>query len=418
MTAPRSEGGGVTAPRRSVTVGRLVVGGRPLVAKRATGGARRRLRREAELLDHLQDLPVVQLVALRDSDDHTDLVTADAGNGDLADPAGRTPDELLRALSATAAAVAALHAAGWTHGAICCEHVVLDEEGHVALCSLGSARPWAVSDDDIQLDAAQLTALLHRVGLHRDPSWSAGQTREWRRSTRRLHHRLRRLETTITSTDGASPTAADIAAVLQELAAERHATSPRHRTGRVRPHRLLSGTPSALLAGALGVGITALLWSAVTPAGSAPTRAIEKPAAAHVDDADCEDARSSAGMDIDGDGCTDRVEIDGNVLRVAGTTVRAGRDGDQVVVASLDCATTARVLLYRPTTGELFAFDEWPSGGRPASAQLLWTADGGGALRTTSRRGCRTAELHHAGGATIPVGTEAPEEAPTVKDSP
>ena len=96
MTAPRSEpGGGVTAPRRSVTVGRLVVGGRPLVAKRATGGARRRLRREAELLDHLQDLPVVQLVALRDSDDHTDLVTADAGNCDLADPAGRTPDELL-----------------------------------------------------------------------------------------------------------------------------------------------------------------------------------------------------------------------------------------------------------------------------------------------------------------------------------
>lgn len=65
MTAPRSEpGGGVTAPRRSVTVA-AVVGGRPLVAKRVKLGARRRLRREAELLDHLQDLPVVQLVARR-----------------------------------------------------------------------------------------------------------------------------------------------------------------------------------------------------------------------------------------------------------------------------------------------------------------------------------------------------------------
>lgn len=418
MTAPRWEpDGGVTAPRRSVTVGRLVVGGRPLVAKRATGGARRRLRREAELLDHLHDLPVVQVVALRDSDDHTDLVTVDAGNRDLADPAGRTPEELLRALAATASAVAALHAAGWTHGAICCEHVVLDDEGDVALCSLGSARPCALSDDDIQLDVAQLTALLHRVGLHRDTSWSASQIREWRRSTRRLHHRLRRLDATIASTDGTSPTAADIAAALQELSIERHATSPRRRTGRVRPHQLLSGTPSALLAGALGVGVTALLWSAVTPAGGAPTPAIEKVAVPQEAD-DCEDARSSADLDVDGDGCTERVEIDGNLLRVAGTTVRAGRDGDQVVVASLDCTSTARVLLYRPTTGELFAFDDWPSDGRPASAQLLWTSANGGALRTTTRLGCRTAELHHAGGATIPVGTDAPEEPPIVEDSP
>lgn len=208
-------------------------------------------------------------------------MTADAGNCDLADPAGRTPDELLRALfprpwpqsqRCTPLAGPTARSAVSTRSST---------RGHVALCSLGSARPWAVSDDDIQLDAAQLTALLHRVGSR--PVLVVGQTREWRRSTRRLHHRLRatrdhdHLDRRASPTDGTSPTAADIAAVLQELAAERHATSPRHRMGRVRPHLSPSGTPSALLAGALGVGITALLWSAATPAGACANPAKSQP---------------------------------------------------------------------------------------------------------------------------------------------
>ena len=106
----------------SVRVRRLRVGDRALVAKSAVGRARQQLRHEAELLEHLAAPYVVRLVALRDTDDRTDLVTADAGPHDLSGRWAADPDDLLAALHAAADAVARLHARGWSHGALCGDH--------------------------------------------------------------------------------------------------------------------------------------------------------------------------------------------------------------------------------------------------------------------------------------------------------
>ena len=73
------------------------------------------------------------------------MITDDAGDHTLADPAAMTPEEFFAALIASADAVADLHGAGWSHGTICAEHLILCNAGGVMLCSLGSA---AMHDGD------------------------------------------------------------------------------------------------------------------------------------------------------------------------------------------------------------------------------------------------------------------------------
>ena len=170
--------------RGDARVHRLTVSGVALVAKSARGGSRQHLRREAELLEHLRGLPVVELMALRDSDDRTDLVTIDAGERDLSRLDGLSPEQILRALADAAAAVAELHAAGWTHGALCAQHVVVSGDGAVRLCSLGSAAVRCDSQGELgpaaRSDVQQLVATIDRVlpELHHDPGVIADRTPE------------------------------------------------------------------------------------------------------------------------------------------------------------------------------------------------------------------------------------------------
>ncbi len=170
-----------TALRGSVRIHRIEVAGRPLVAKSAHGRTRALLRREAELLTALDDAPVTELVALREHDDRTDLVLVDAGRVHLADPSGLSPAALQTAITSAIAALDDLHEAGWSHGAICGEHVVTDDEGRVRLCSLGSARPIGDDPDAPAEDLARLRDLIDRLADHRDPDWSRAQVRQWRR---------------------------------------------------------------------------------------------------------------------------------------------------------------------------------------------------------------------------------------------
>ena len=136
---PPTAGPGAVDGRRRLR--RIVAGADQLVIKEGSGRERAHLRHEADLLRRLAGARVVDVVEVREHDDLTELVLADAGHRSLSDLDLGTTDLTLRAVQRLAEAVAELHELGWSHGAICAEHAVVNQRGNVRLCSLGSARP-------------------------------------------------------------------------------------------------------------------------------------------------------------------------------------------------------------------------------------------------------------------------------------
>ncbi len=388
-------------------VHRLTVGGTPLVAKSARGGSRQHLRREAELLEHMRGLPVVELVALRESDDRTDLVTVDAGDRDLSQLQGRSPTELLTALADTADAVAELHAAGWTHGALCSEHVVIAAEGTVRLCSLGSARVRCsnAGDEgpDTLTDLQQLVDLIEHVLRHRGDTWGPRASWVYRSAVRRYHRGLGR--TNSVSPEAGCRSVEALAADLRELAVDLSSrmSPPRIGDPTSRPGQgakaggrsPLGGTPLRLVGAAVGVGVLGLTWGAVAAAGQSsgrvessspsPLASDDRPACAHSPTAN---PWASAGPDLDRDDCPDDVSVSGNIVTVGSDRFSAGEPGDHVVVAPITCRGPAQVVLLRASSSEVFTFDEWPGSGATTTARYLGTYPGATSLGVDEVDGC------------------------------
>lgn len=338
------------APRTSLTIHRVQVGGQRLVAKCARGGARSLVRREAELLAALGGAPVTQLVALRESDDRTDLVMRDAGEIHLGAPTGCSPAALHAAITAATAAVEQLHACGWSHGAICGDHLVVDEVGRVTLCSLGSARPLCDDPDAIEQDLAQLRAVIDRLGRHRDPSWNRADTREWQRLHRRLVHQ-----------DGTGP----------------------------------SRSVAALVGGAVTLGVVSLALGALT----------QTPDESHAAPATTAAPTTAPPTTTP----TTTAATEGQLLGVDGRVYRAGQPGDVLAVHDANCTGRPQVLLLRPGTGEVFRFDRWPEADRPVHARLHLVAPGAEQFDTVRSDGCVSARLVHRDGSTSEVPTPPPD---------
>ena len=76
-----------------------------------------------------------------------------------------------------------------------------------------------------------------------------------------------------------------------------------------------------------------------------------------------------AGLDVDGDGCADPVQVTGRRVTAGGHRYAVGRAGDRVAVADWDCDGIATVGLVRPGTGEVFAFPDWQLAGGSAAVR-------------------------------------------------
>lgn len=392
----------------SVHVRRLRVGARALVAKSAVGRARQDLRHEAELLQHLAGPDVVAFVALRDTDERTDLVTENAGAHDLATVHGVRPDELLAALHRTAVAVARLHERGWSHGALCASHVVVTRSG-VALCSLGSARPIEAAPSSLVHDRQQLVEMIHGLLDRSDPAWDHQERRWWRRIGRSVRR------ATSPPHRGATvhpPTAADLATALGALcrsSASSVAAAPGR--GRSAP-RPLSRSSVRLVAGMVGLAAVTVAWAAL--GGAAPS-------AADPETADPETATpDSTHSDTTEPGpvapAAPAWSVRGNQLTIDGTTYRVGTDGDVLTLAPLSCGATPSVVLLRPSTGEVFRFDDRPAAGRTVAATHVMTSAGATGLATSDEPGCLRAAVVAADGAVHPI--EATDAEPIPEDSP
>lgn len=383
---------------------RIHVAGRDLVAKSATGRGREHLRKEAELLRALAGPGVPELVALRDADDRTDLITADAGATDLArlrrDPTDTDDAQLVAVLADVATILAAVHSRGWVHGAVCAEHVVVagrptgpsSGPRRSTLCSWGSARPATGSEVDNEVDDLRRLVRSTLSDRHRHPLQDpAGRIRRARL--------LRQLD------EAPGGSAAAVAAVLdaQAFPTQRTRWTPaRARWARPQMNRGTWSLPpqwgrrlphfgvTLSLMVLLGVSAFAMWPRGDALAASEPVRLAAPPPA-------CPDVgRLSA--DLDGDGCRGEVLVTDNAVTADGVSFTVGRPGDRLAVGDWTCDGAVTVRLLRPSTGELFEFDGWAPGAGETRGRLIGTAESAVDLTVVTEAECDTTLLVSATG--------------------
>ncbi len=100
--------------------------------------------------------------------------------------------------------------------------------------------------------------------------------------------------------------------------------------------------------------------------------------------------------DLDGDGCSEAMELADGVLTTATGSYRLGREGDVLVAGDWDGDGTWTPGLYRPATGEAFLFDNAPGGAVVTSRPVL-RLDPGASPRVVDADGDGRHELVTAG---------------------
>ncbi|MGI8684326.1 MAG: hypothetical protein ACR2MO_04420, partial [Acidimicrobiales bacterium] len=87
------------------------------------------------------------------------------------------------------------------------------------------------------------------------------------------------------------------------------------------------------------------------------------------------------------------------VLTFEGARYALGRPGDAVVAGDWDCSGGRTLALFRPGTGEVFAFPGWPGEGAATTARALGTVVGATGVRVVDADGdgCDDLEVARAG---------------------
>ncbi len=385
------------------------------------GRRRAALQREAHLQQVVRHPGIVAVEAEATVGGSPALVFALAEHPPVLDRAPARPwsaPEIGRALADLAEALDALHRAGVVHGDVSTTNVVFfDRSGaeppRAALIDFGSAEwvdvpatrparpgtrwgtPGSVAPEVVAgapVGPAADRYGLGAVGLHwldlAEPSASEAGGRE-------------RLTATCTALTAFEPTArpsdlAAVAALLREAAGPLEETdpprpaaatsSPRVRTVEFgpRPERVVSPevattadhqvrrslvVAAMVLVGSL-IGVRATHHAPRRSTGlqrSAPSRSCAPGQGA----GPLEPGRPRL-VDLDGDGCARRVVWQPPRLAVARAPdpagrspvaprrFRLGRAGDRLAIGALGCAARPELVLYRPSTGELFAYPSLP----------------------------------------------------------
>ena len=368
----------------STKISHKLIHGQRILVKSATGRERSRLRHEAEVLGLLHLSALVDMLELKEEDDQTLLLLLDNGPRTLLWPLDMTGEELLRALQRCCTAVEQLHEAGWSHGSLRPEHVLLGARGRPKLCSLGDSQPLLHLSNEkaaaaIQGDVDQLAAMFAHVANFQIASMSRSDRWRWRQQSRKLRQIAELNETSTTAL-----TTSELATAVGELRCRtinpfgfRSRATNRRATPAPGPARGL------VTLGAAAAGI-ALLFSAgfaLTASSKTPSQTDSAQAATTLPDSSGGGCRlwpmvnkgSGQGVDIDGDSCPDHVEIAGQFITVDDLTYQVGLPQDRLAVGDWDCDGRATALLLRPSTGELFEFSAWAKPGETAQSELVST---------------------------------------------
>jgi hypothetical protein len=312
---------------------------------------------------------VVGLVDSNSAVLHTQLVEGRP----LADTRPLTAEEAAGLAAAIATTLADLHDLGIVHGGVDATHVIVTDEGRPVLCSLGRGGEPA---DDVAALGRLVTEMLAR----RPPERPAPGG--WRERRRRLGpmlappaaQALGALATEASGTDPARrPSARALAAAISQhipsaclprpeaMAASAPRLDPKgparwwprrwpRRWPRLRPRTVAAAMASVVVV--LGMAILVMPpWAGPQRASPAQPPPAAAPARVHPD--------AGSGHLTDG------------VLTVDGIRYRVGQAGDAVAIGDWACSGRPTPVILRPSSGELFSFDEWAEPGRDVNARPL-----------------------------------------------
>lgn len=351
------------------------------VVKRAEGTApRSRLSYEAGILAAVTHPGIIRFVEYRAGDHEDELITEFAGAATLADHRPGSVAGVAGLGAAIADTVADLHDMGVAHGSLQADHVVLGARRRPVLCSLSSAsydEPARIQDVVAvgELVAELLRAAPHsRAGAERRTralvAEAAADAAAGSCTARELAVRLAAVPGASIETDEPDAGVEPSVHIDPDLAGTR---TWRHR---VTSADIASAAPSrkTLLAAGLFLIVVVLvlvvasgfqrrsdveerLLGSATPSPSVAAQ----PTATDVPRPPPAATGCRQGLDVDGDGCADDTEVVGRLIRHGDIWYEVGEPGDVVVLGHWSCAPIATPAVLRPTTGELFVFDRWPS---------------------------------------------------------
>lgn len=368
---------------------------------------------ELEHLEHPCLLPVLEVVAL---EERIGLVLPAVSGGSLSEAVAASAgggldrglvDALAEQLSA---ALRLAHARELHHGALAAHRIRFDGRGRPVLLGVGTD--------------ALLTSARADAGHGPTPPDGAADTARPAGSARRtaaetdLEDLVRLLDACRAAPEQPDPTTAAVAPATgaQAPTEEEHAPAWHPRaTSRGRAPRLLLIVAAALLlaapvavtlhaTGVLPTRFIATLQGVpdlIVHRGAAPPTEAPPPLCA--DDVPPGDRSAPLRADLGGEGCTRSVGWDGARLTVTDPVAPDGRlrtlhldaaEDDQLLFADLTCDGRDAPVLYRPATGEIFAFDRLASPGEHITVTGSPTgARGGVAVVVADLSGCDRIEV-------------------------
>lgn len=265
------------------------------------------------------------------------------------------------------AGLSALHARGWAHGDLHLANVVLDGDGAPVLVDLGRAVPLRRRPAAAEADIAAMARIVRRlaVGMELgDVPEALDAALRLPSSAAALTHALLELRGTLEAT---APRPGPVE--LEPEATTADSTSPvGSSTGRGRgQRRIATGRSEAVRSwptrrwAAVGFGAVTLVLLGALSLQLRPGPGAEA----------CPRPEGPA-VDIDADGCAETVRwapsrAELTVHSDPPSAWSLGQPGDQLVLGDWDCDGLVTPGLRRPSTGESFRFDEWPTE-RPVAA--------------------------------------------------